>query len=77
MIEKRVAVQGSDPNSGGVTMNMQFSNRGINENKRATSLFNSRENSAGGLESLLEARDPSMNVIIEGDNEKDSTNQTP
>ena len=28
----------------------QFSNRGANENKRATIFFNLRENSAGGLE---------------------------
>ena len=43
----------------------QFSNRGANENKRATIFFNLRENSAGGLEQLLESKNSAMSVIVE------------
>ena len=39
--------------------------RGANENKRATSFFSLRENSAGGLESLLTAKESAMSIIIE------------
>ena len=55
MIEKRGAAASmaatSDPpfNIMGAASS-QFSNRGANENKRATIFFNLRENSAGGLE---------------------------
>jgi len=35
------------------------------ENKRASTLFNLRENSAGGLEPLFEAKDTGMPVIVE------------
>jgi len=43
----------------------QFSNRGANENKRATIFYNLRENTAGGLEKLLESKNAAMSVIME------------
>lgn len=48
-----------------LTSASQFSNRGTNENKRATMFFNLRENTAGGLESLLESQSAAMSVIVE------------
>lgn len=48
-----------------MTSASQFSNRGTNENKRATLFFNLRENTAGGLESLLESQSAAMSVIVE------------
>ena len=58
MIEKRVT-QDSQLNAS------TFSVRSGNENKRATTLFNLRENSAGGLEHLLDSKDAHMAVIVE------------
>ena len=48
-----------------MTSTSQFSNRGGNENKRATTFFSLRENSAGGLEQLLESKNAEMSVIVE------------
>ena len=58
MIEKRVT-QDSQLNASA------FSVRSGNENRRATLLFNLRENSAGGLEHLLYNKDAHMSVIVE------------
>ena len=63
MIEKRNT--SSDSQFHLMTSASQFSNRGANENKRATMFYNLRENSAGGLEQLLESKNTNMSVIIE------------
>ena len=57
-----------------MTSASQFSNRGTNENKRATLFFNLRENTAGGLESLLESQSAAMSVIVENTSSDIMTN---
>ena len=53
--------------------NHQYQSRGA-ENKRASIIYNLRENSAGGLDQYLENKDQEMDIIVET-NESMAANQ--